>query len=371
MRIKSIRLAVLCLMALCLSQAFSAEQVVMGGTIESRGGFKMSFQPLLAGGFWQMGDWVLQNWTDKGLENEVKSMKEVGMSYIIVQYGADWDGTKKEFISLYSNSVYKVLPSFTQKGRDPIGAMMKAGEKYGVKIILGDALVPNQWDGPPNRNLADWSSPKMMQWRQSVIKKYSKYSSFYGWYIPNEPNPQDFIKNKIDPQSFIHATEEVAITVKKANPKLIVIHTVGLYVEPVVKSGKTFIGPPSIPYLDKFWEPWVKDCHHVDIWMIIDGVGTYLSNLEHTDKAQQWCRKLANKYQKTYWTDVENAVMGAQSYPFTMDQLEKSLIVGAKHTDTLVTFDYIHYMSKTSPKPEARKLYQDYWKYYHSMTKQK
>ena len=31
--------------------------------------------------------------------------------------------------------------------------------------------------------------------------------------------------------------------------------------------------------------------------------------------------------------------------------------------DKIITFEYIHYMAKSSPKPEARKLYTDYQKY--------
>jgi len=367
MKIQPVLLSFLGLLIIGLTQGCSAEKAVQGGVITAKPGNKAPNQPLLAGGFWQMGDYVLQNWTDKGLESEVKAMKDVGMKYIIVQYGADWDSSSKEFISFYPNSVYKVHPAFTKDGRDPIGTLMKSGEKYGVNIILGDALVPNQWDGAPDRNLDDWTSPKMMKWRQSVIAKYSTYKSFYGWYIPNEPNPQDFFKNNVNPRIFIDATEAVASTIKKANPKLMVIHTVGLYAEPLEKEGKTFIAPPSDPYLNDFWEHWFAGCKDVDIWMVIDGVGTYLSNLQHTDQAQDWCQKLATQYKKLYWTDVENAVMGAKSYSFTMPQLEKSLKVGAKHTNTMVTFDYIHYMSKSSPKPEARKLYQDYQKYYQSI----
>jgi hypothetical protein len=107
----------------------------------------------------------------------------------------------------------------------------------------------------------------------------------------------------------------------------------------------------------------VEQVDQVDAWMIIDGVGTGLSNLTHTDKSQAWCAGLCKEYGKQYWTDVENAVMGAKSYPFSMSRFEKSLRVAAKYADVIVTFDYAHYMSKQSDKEKARQLYEDYKKY--------
>ncbi len=85
--------------------------------------------------------------------------------------------------------------------------------------------------------------------------------------------------------------------------------------------------------------------------------------VEHTGKAQRWMSRACERFGKTFWVDVENADMAETFKPFTMDGLESSLRVAAGHADTIVVFDYLHYMSKNSPKPEARKLHEDYRAY--------
>jgi len=213
-------------------------------------------------------------------------------------------------------------------------------------------------------NISIFLSEKAMKYRKAVLDRYSKFASLYGYYSPDEFNPAEMKQYNCDPELILKATKEEAALVKRINPKLKVVKPLGLYLEPTEHQGKKGYNLVSIAYLDSFWRPWVKQLNEVDVWMVVDGVGTELSNLEHTDKAQAWCAKLCKEYGKEYWTDVENAVMGDKgSYPFSMDRLAKSLNIAVNHASVLVTFDYIHYMSKQSKKVTARALYEAYAQY--------
>ncbi|MDK2973386.1 MAG: hypothetical protein PWP23_3141, partial [Candidatus Sumerlaeota bacterium] len=106
-----------------------------------------------------------------------------------------------------------------------------------------------------------------------------------------------------------------------------------------------------------------RELDAVDAWMVIDGVGTRLSTLEHTAMAQAWIAELAREHGKAFWVDVENAHMAGNQGPMTMEEFGPSLAVAARQGSQLITFDYAHYMSLNSPDPRAVQLHNDYAKY--------
>ena len=336
--------------------------ITIGVAVMMLSGMVSARQPILDGAFWQLGSWLFKDWSDQKFADEVKAMKEAGMDIIIIHHGAWWDNDKRDYQTFLKSSVFR--EDSLLENRDPMESILQAADKYGMKVILGDFLAPDCWQENPSQWMKVWTTGKSEQFRKEYITRYSKHPSFYGVYITNEPSPTDVDKTNTR-ELWINSTRTVAQTIKRYNPNLKVIHSVGLYAEwQKNKEGKLVPMPPSRQYLDKFWRPWITGIAEIDTWMVIDGVGTYLSDIKHTDMAQAWCQDVAKSAKKEYWTDVENAVMGNIGYfPFTMDQLEDSLQVAARHADKIVTFEYIHYMAKSSPKPEARKLYTDYQKY--------
>ena len=324
--------------------------------------------PVLNGGFWQMGPWLLNDWSDAQFAREVDTMKKLGMDIIIIQHSAYWNQDRREYESILQQKAFPIQSEF--QPRDPVEAILTAADRQGVKVVLGDFLLPDCWQERPAKWIGYWTSTASMNYRRQIIHRYSRHPSLYGIYIPNEPNPRDFSHQpNVKPKMLVDATGKVADYYKVLNRRLKIIHSIGLYAEPVNQEGRQIYGPPSDKYLNQFWEPFVAKLKHVDVWMVIDGVGTELSDLQHTGTAQRWGAQLAKKYHKAYWTDVENAVMGDKGYyPFDMPRLEQSLQVAAKYTDTIVTFDYLHYMSAQSPNPKARELHQAYLDYLHRVT---
>jgi hypothetical protein len=332
---------------------------MLGGTAAIGG----EHPPLLDGGIWQIGPPLIAAFTDESLEQEVGVFRKLGMDIILVQYSASqYDEERGTYLAYVPNDTLPLQEEF--KGRDPIGAILRGADTNGVKVILGGLLMPVTGQANYRRDLDIWTSPTVMQYRKQVLERYAGHKSLAGYYVPNEPNPDNLLSHGLDPQLMIDATAKVIDTVKGARPDLLIVKSIGLYMEPVRAEGKTTHRFASIEYLDRFWRPWVSSLSKVDVWMVIDGVGTRLSNLEHTDRAQAWCKRLAGEFGKQFWVDVECAFMDDRhNYPFKMEELEPSLRVAAKHGAKLITFDYAHYMSRHPQKEAARRLHRDYGEY--------
>ncbi len=320
--------------------------------------------PLLDGGFWQMGTGILESFTDEELAAEVGYFKDLGLNILMIQYSARWDPDAKTYYAYVPNPYIELDPAF--KGRAPFEAIFAAADRHGVRIILGGLLSPYPREVHYHENIDLWTSPTLMAYRQHILKTFSSHLSLYGYYTPNEPNPRTFLENDLDLQPFLDATAEVLDLVRKTAPNLTIVHSIGLY---NVKTAEGGWAKPPVEFLDDWWRPWVRELDEVDVWMIIDGVGTQLSDFDHTDAAQAWGRRLAHEFGKQFWVDVENAWMGNRFEPFDMDTLARSLEIAARHGDRLVTFDYIHYMSRQSPKDAARALHEAYRTYRMSILK--
>jgi hypothetical protein len=92
----------------------------------------------------------------------------------------------------------------------------------------------------------------------------------------------------------------VVAHVKNLHSTLKVIHSIGLY--PEWKTGNNGVAHPYAPsasYLESFWGRWINEIN-VDIWMMIDGVGTKLASLTSTDKAQAWGKLAVHRAGKEF-----------------------------------------------------------------------
>lgn len=322
--------------------------------------------PLLDGGFWQLGPDILKQYSDDDLAQEVKDMHRLGMHVLIIQYAVEpnWADSQEDSVSYISNTVYPVHPAF--KNRKAFSTIFRAADQYGMHVYLGGMQLKHPIEDDYENNVARWSSDRALKFRKQLIERYAGYQSFKGFYIPNEPNPYTLIAKRCDPDLLIQATAKVAQAVKAVKTDLNVVMPIGLYLRP---TGRGDYIHASRQDLDLFWRPWVEQLEHVDTWMVIDGLGTRLSDLDHTAMAQHWARDLAHEFEKTYWTDVENAHMYTDAQgryhgePLPLADLIRSMSVASRFADQTITFDYLHYMSQRSSNPQAVRLHQAYQKY--------
>ena len=321
--------------------------------------------PIATGTFWQLGATRLSQpqWTDAGLAAEVAAVKRAGMDTIIIHYSAHWNTAKGEYETFVPNAGFPLFSGL--EGRHPLRAIFQAAEKESVKVIIGDFLVPTDLRYTQAAKAFEiWTSPAAQTFRRQLIEEFKDSPSFSAYYLANEPN-QYRIQSEADRKLWLSSTQKVARRIKQLKPDLKLIHSIGLYAQwHPDASGVLKPAPPSREYLDVFWRPWVQRIPEIDIWMLIDGIGTMMSTVKHTDMAQQWGKELVRGAGKEYWVDVENAVMNSRGYyAFSLETLVDSLQIAAKHADKIVLFEHLNYMSPNSSKDASKALYQDYLEY--------
>lgn len=330
--------------------------------------------PVLDGGFWQLGPGILAQYSDEDLQAELKDMHGLGMDILVIQYAVEpnWEPGQEDYVAYLPNTVYPVHPAF--KSRKPFSAIFRTADQLGMRVYVGGMLLKHPIEDDYENNINRWSSKKALRFRKELIARFAGYQSFAGYYIPNEPNPYTLIAKRCDPDLLIQATAKVAEAVKSVKPDLEVVMPIGLYLRPTGRGGFILASEKD---LQMFWQPWIERLEQVDTWMVIDGLGTGLSNLDHTAMAQRWARSLAHMFGKAYWTDVENAHMYTDlggryhSEPFELAELVCSMSVASRFADQAVTFDYIHYMSRRSTKPAAVQLHRAYQKYIRAFDEEK
>ena len=324
----------------------------------------------LDGGFWQIMPETLDEWSDEALEQETyRARHEAQMDTIVVQYGASiYDHEARTYYGFCPNTAIPMHPKF--EGRDPIGAIMRGAEANNMKVILGGPVMPFPFEENWTDNIREWSSPRALDYRLQYLQRYASYQSFYGYYTPNEPNFSKVHELGFHPEPLLETTIRELDLIRKEFPKIHVVKCIGLYSHQFRDSrGEMQYSPCTFEDLDPIWRPWVQHLSQVDAWMIIDGVGTRLSDHYHTDMAQQWCAGLCAEFGKEYWTDVESGWMFDENNlrPIDMEVLAESIRVAAKHASKIVTFDYLHYMSALSPKEPVRRLHGEYLQYLNTL----
>ncbi len=327
--------------------------------------------PVLNGAVWELSPDTLARYTDEDLEAQVKDMHDLGMRVLIIRYIADpaRDDGQEDYVAYISSSVFPTHPAF--KDRKPFSAIFRAAVQHDMRVYLGGLPFKQPIEQDYEANIDQWSSPRAIQYRQEFIERYAGYRSFAGYYVPNTPDPSVLIANRCDPDCLLTATADVVNAVKSANPGLDIVMPIGLYQRPNGKGGYLYT---SAQDLKLFWRPWVQQLSGVDTWMVIDGLGSRLSTLDHTAMAQRWARDLAHEFDKSYWTVVETQQMKnnsdgqAPGKPFSLGALVRSLSIATRFADQTIASDYLNAMGQQSPNPVAVRLHGAYTKYFHAFT---
>ncbi len=308
-------------------------------------------KPLLSGAFWQIHAFMYP--TDEALVKELERCREIGLNKIIVHYVAGWNGATYE--SMTPSKVLTQEKSW--QGRDPINVLFTAADKMPeMEIYIGDFAAPHLAGARPEVELDIWLGKPAMNFRQEFFDRYKHHSSWRGYYFVNEPNPYRF---DYDSRIWVDGVTKLADWVKTQKPDLNVIQSIGLY---FANGNPNYMMTPE--KLELFWHDWFK-IKSIDTFMIIDGIGTGLGDLHYSGLAQKWCAEKCREFNKNYWCDIECAFMAYDitNAPFNPWQLIDSLLLAAKYTDTMVTFDYINYMNPELQRGGSAELFNGYVKW--------
>ncbi len=309
--------------------------------------------PILDGAFWAFHykHWAEKFATDASLAGEVAFAHRIGLDTIILYTITGRDGVFSTVVPGTS-----VLQSEWWSGRDPLEAILSAADVLGMKVYLGDA-TPSGFSAPVDPGQEEATRRKLDEYRAQMLRRYEKHPSLVGYYINFECCPDNYDNHPALPA---RQADELAALVKELCPRLRVIQPLGLYNWRASKDGAwRHVTPVE---LERFWRPWIESAEHIDVYMVIDGVGTGLAPLSYTDVNQGCIRRLCDTVGKEMWTDIECADFGDYT-SMPIGRLKASIEVAAQHADHLVTFCYFNYMSPNNGREGSRRLYEEYGAY--------
>ncbi|MBL7039872.1 MAG: DUF4434 domain-containing protein [Pirellulaceae bacterium] len=311
--------------------------------------------PVLDGAFWAFHyeGWASHYETDDALAAEVDAAHAIGLDTIILYAVTGRNGR-------YSTAVPKTVVSQSPwwRGRDPIEAILSRADALGMHVYISDTTPNGYMHKQPTPEAEAESTRLLGRYRRQVLDRYADHASLVGYYMNFECLPDDYANDATLPAA---QAEALAIYIKGMNPNLKVIQPVGLYRWRDTKEAPWRHVTPA--ELSSFWKPFIAAAQHIDVFMVIDGIGTGLSPLNHTDVNQASIRNLCDQHDKEMWTDVECAEMGRRYVSYPIGRLIPALEVAATHVEHIVTFDYINYMSPGNGRSQSAALYRHYKAY--------
>ncbi len=311
---------------------------------------------LLGGAFWafQYPHWA-DHWDDEALMREVDHAYAIGLKTLMLYTLNGRDG---DFSTVAPDMPIRQTEQW--RGRDPLKIILSRADLLGMQVYLGDAQ-PTGFMGPHEDAGAVATAAGMLEsYRQELLARYGEHPSLVGYYLNFETMPHRFNNDPVEPA---RQMQQLASFIRGIRPELSIVMPLGLYRWRNEPDGQwDFI---SREQLIGYWKPFIAAVPDADVVMIIDGIGTGLSTMAHTDMAHGAIRQICDELGKGFWSDVECAVMGSawgyESYP--IGRLVTAIEIAAAHADHLVTFDYPNYLSPTNGREPSAKLYEDYREY--------
>lgn len=135
-----------------------------------------------------ISDWLVKNWDDEKWAQELASMRDIGMEYLILA---------PTVLHKNDNSWYVLYPTQVDEAKnsydniDVIETLLRHAKKFGMKVFLGLNMDDKWWDfwWDSQKTLANshWLYQQMELGNAVADEVYDRYHSrypdtFYGWY---------------------------------------------------------------------------------------------------------------------------------------------------------------------------------------------
>jgi hypothetical protein len=132
---------------------------------------------------------------------KVAEMSEIGIHYIVIQS-----------VAMQGRAFYRSesMPGAGLACDDPLGTVMRAAEKLGIKVFLSCEFVKNEDD--------DICDPQLMEGRLDIMReiaaRFGASSAFFGWYFASEGDASDLF----DPR-YVEYVNRLAAEARKLTPE--------------------------------------------------------------------------------------------------------------------------------------------------------
>lgn len=275
------------------------------------------------------------NWTRQQWRDDLDNMKEIGIDTVIFIRGGFED--KSVFPS-------KVLG--THYADDFAGFIFEETAKRNMDVYFGMYISNIDW----NKGDALTEIKMNKLFADEVYTRYGHYSSFKGWYIPQETSFDNL--NICDVMSGLSA-----ICKDKTPDKDVLI-------SPFFHTAVTGADIPFTP--ERHFEEWDRIFERagkdIDICAFQDGSAP----INEMEEFFILTEKLCKKHNIRHWVNTETFERDVRCmyYPIPFQLLKRKLEAHKKYAEKIITFEFSHFLSPQSIYPSAQNLNNIYKEYF-------
>ena len=282
------------------------------------------------------------NWSDKQWKKDLDNMKKVGIDTLVIMRGV-----------FYDKCIYpsKHFPTLKEEGEDFAKFMFEEAQKRNMKVFLGLYISNLTWNDGDYK----YEVEQNKLYIEEVLERYGHYTSFEGWYIPQEGCSYFF--------NLKQTTEELASLCKQYTPDKPVL--LSPFFRGKNHSPEDYYTPEKT---EEVWNDLLENCKgKVDIIAFQDGTAPINEYGEYLKAMKRVC----DKYDIHLWANVETFErdVRAMYFPIPFDMLRRKIEIAENYVEKCITFEFSHFLSPQSIYPSAKNLNALYTKYYKARAK--
>lgn len=274
------------------------------------------------------------NWTMEEWEKDLDYMQSVGIDTLVFIRGG-FEGK-----TIFPSEHFMYFKKY-----DFLGFILKEAETRRMKVFIGLYISNLTW----NEGDATEELRQNRIFVDEVLKKYSVYSSFYGWYIPHEASHNVYNVGRV--------IKNLAALVKDRSPEKKTL--VSPFFRSSVVSDKPFSPERFLDEWNYLYDSFDKD---LDICAFQDGTAPINEFKEYLDCAKTLC----DKHNITLWSNTEGFERDPRFvyYPIPFELMQTKLEMTKPFVEKTIMFEFSHFLSPQSIYPSARNLFNLYKQYY-------
>ena len=262
---------------------------------------------------------ICRHFTAEQWEAKVDEIASVGMKYIVLL--ATGIGYDDSFECYFHTDL---APFADMACKDPIGALLKAADRNGIKVFVSTGFYGN-WTHTMENMTSPEVTARAFKAMEQLWAQYGSHESFYGWYYPDET----CIDGHFHP-AFLEYVNRYSARARKIAP-----------------GTKTLIAPYGTNILKADAE-YVEQLKNLDVDIVAyqDEIGVRKSKPEDTAAYYRALREAHDAAGRSaLWADMEVFQFEAQVYrsallPATMERVERQIESIAPYVDEILCYQY-------------------------------
>ena len=286
-------------------------------------------------------------------EEKIAEMASLHMKYIVLLCSSLVEDPDESGFAGIRESYFEtdIYPSADLPCEDPMGALLTAADRHGMKVFVSCGFYGNWRNSHANR---DDSGVRDRAFRamEQMVGLYGSHPSFYGWYLPDEA----CINGCFD-EAFIRYINEYAARGRSLLPE-----------------SKVLIAPYGTRLL-RADDAYAAQLERIDADMIAyqDEVGVKKSVPEETAAFYEGLRRVHDLAGRSaLWADIELFRFEGEVYrsallPADMDRIRRQMESVSPYVDKVLCYQYMGLMNRPGTRafcghPDSVELYEDYRK---------